>query len=430
MRVVLVLLLVALPAGADQLVAYGKRTWWSPGRSFRLDTAEVKGGGITFAIVAKDGRVRGKGKLDHMPVDAVVFEDGTGFVFWGRYTREGHGIAVARYDHDGTRRWAHRFKDLFDAEQKKGFPRSLSFVFWSRSMWNFPTRGYLVGTTTTRVVKLFNTRTGAITPAAMDAVLDSLKLKPPPAAAIDTAGEWYLDRARNDLLAIAGNKENSVLVRVAAAAAAQRKVDYAPLWRSALDDPEAALRAVRAAATVLTPEEAKDFLESAATRKDTAMEAVNQLAKLGATRELVRVVSHGDTPPDARRVAGAVLRNLPKEDVVPGLLKEFNDADADTALVLLDTLIAVEGKTLARKMQPHQQKLLKLIDRKGANVIWLAQSFARYPTTEAVQPLLRAARKQRGKRKESKAIFEALRKCTGMPIGDNLGDWEKALRNR
>ena len=122
------------------------------------------------------------------------------------------------------------------------------------------------------------------------------------------------------------------------------------------------------------------------------------------------------------------MRNLPKADVIPGILKELDDADLDTAVVMLDTLIAVGGKSLPRLLQPHQQKLIKLLDRKGVNMLWLAGYFARVPTTEAVQPLLRAARRMRGKRKEQKAVFEALRKCTGLKLGDSLPEWERALR--
>jgi len=428
MRIACVCLLLAASASADQLVAYGTRSWASPTGSFVIETREVKGGRIDFVIKSKKGRVRGKGRIDHMPVDLILFEDGTGFVVWGRYTREGHGAAVARYDFDGTLRWKHDFKKLFDKEQIEGFPRTFSFVFWARSIWNDPTRGEIVATTSTKLVLIFNLRTGKLRPGGMDAVLDSLKLKPPPLPGIDAAAEWFPDRAREQLVAIARNPENSVRVRVAAAAGAGRKGDYARLWRDALDDEFALERAVMAAATVLLRADALDFLERAATRKGASVTAVPQLAALGATAQLVTVLAHGDTPADVRASTGAILRNLPKADVLRGILKEFDDADLDTAVVMLDTLIAVGGKLLTRRLQPHQQKLMALLDRKSANVVWLAGYFTRVPTTEAVQPLMRAARRLRGKRKEQKAVFEALRKCTGLRVGDSLSDWERALK--
>jgi len=119
---------------------------------------------------------------------------------------------------------------------------------------------------------------------------------------------------------------------------------------------------------------------------------------------------------------------LPKADVIKGVLKEFDDADGDTAVVMLDVLVAVGDKSLVRRLQPHQQKLIQLLGRKNANVVWLAGYFAAVPTTEAVPGLLRAARRLRGKRADQKAVFDALRKCTGLQVGNNLSEWERALK--
>jgi len=428
MRTVLLVLFLAAWARADTLAAYGTRVWASPGGSFVIETKEVRGGGIDYVIKSKGGRTRGKGRIDHMPIDLTLFEDGTGFVVWGRYMRDGRGTVVARYDFDGTVRWKHDFKKIFDAEQIKAFPRTLAFVFWARSIWNDPTRGEIIGTTSTQLVLKFNTRTGEIRPGGMDAVLDSLKIEPPPLAGIDAAAEWYPDRAREQLVKIARTPKYSVRVRVAAAAGAGRQGDYARLWRDALDDKFALERAVKAATTVLSRADALEFLERAGTRKGAGLAAIQQLAALGATAQLLTVLSHGDTPAAERAVVARVLKGLPKADVIKGILDEFDDADLDTAVVMLDTLIAVGGKSLPRRLQPHQQKLIKLLGRKGANVIWLAQYFSAVPTTEAVQPLHKAARRLRGKRIQQNAVFEALRKCTGLQIGDSLAEWDRALK--
>ncbi len=430
MRWIVPLLLLAAPVLADSVVAYGERNWRSPGGAFVLKTTEKKGGGIDFVIKSAKGRKRGSGTLDHMPIDVAVFEDGTGFVFWGRYLREARGIAVARYDFDGTLRWKHEYKALFDEDQRKGFPSTLSFVFWARAIWIDPAKSIAVGLTQTRIVKVFNLRTGAIKPGGMDALLDSLNLPAPPRSAIEAAGAWFPERARDPLLAIAANQKMALDVRVAAAGAAQRKGDYLPLLEAALDDKIAAPHAVRVAAIVLPADKAIEFLEQAALRKGVGVAAVTELAKLRATKALIDVVAHGDTPPAARKAASALLRNMPKAEVRGGLLKEFGDADLDTAIVMLDAMIGVGGKNLPGMLQPHQQKLVQLLDRKGADVPWLAMCFTRYPTTEAVPALLRAARKYRGKRKESKQIFDALRACTGLKLGNSLTDWERALRGR
>lgn len=428
MRIVVFGLLLAAPVFGDSLVAYGKRSWASPTGAFVIETKEAAGGKLDFVIKSKGGRTRGKGRIDHMPIDLTLFDDGTGFIVWGRYLREGRGTAVARYEFDGTLRWKHDFKALFDKEQIDAFPRTLSFVDWARSIWNDSTRGEIVGTTRTRLVLKFNTRTGKIRPGGMDAVLDSLKLKPPPLAGIEAAGEWFPDRAREQLVAIARDAGNSVLVRVAAAQRAGRTGDYGGLWSDALEDKKALPRAVNAAPNVLSRQDAVEFLERAALDKRVGVAAVQQLATLGATKQLLTVLAHGDTPDAVRAAAGGALQKQPKADVVKGVLREFDDADGGTAVVMLDLLIAAGGKSLPQQMQSHQQKLIQLLDRKEANIVWLAGYFARIPTTEAVQPLMRAARRLRGKRKDQKAVFEALRKCTGFPVGDSLADWERAMK--
>ena len=120
-----------------------------------------------------------------------------------------------------------------------------------------------------------------------------------------------------------------------------------------------------------------------------------------------------------------IRSSTPATEVLPPLLKEFRDADLDTAVIILDALIRAGDKELPRRLQPHQQKLIALLGRKGANVEWLADCFTRYPTTEAVRPLLQAAR---ANPKARKSIFRALRACTGLKVGDSLPAWEKALR--
>jgi len=137
------------------------------------------------------------------------------------------------------------------------------------------------------------------------------------------------------------------------------------------------------------------------------------------------VTAHGEAPPAAKRAAAAQLGNRPLKDVLPPVLAEFKDADVDSAVFMLNALIATGDKRLARAMQPHQRKLIAILGRRGADVAWLAECFTKYPTTEAAKPLLAAARKHP---RERKAIFRALRACTGLKIGDDLSSWAQALR--
>ncbi|MHC4938768.1 MAG: hypothetical protein ACYTHK_07355 [Planctomycetota bacterium] len=419
-----ILLLLAAVASADQLTPYGKRTFHSVDGEWRLVTKESTGK-FSFVLKNKAGVVRGKGEIDHLPVHAAVFHDGGGFVLWGRYLREGRGVGVARYDYDGTRRWSYEYKQLFDDAERAAFPRTLSFIFWADKIWIDKRHGEAIGSTMNKSIRIFDLQTGKVRPGGKTVLLRSLEPASPPLAAIDVAGAWFKDEVNKRMRELAADEKLELAKRVAAASFLKQDATHAQLFLDALDDKRAAPRAVRAAAHVLPRDEARDLLVRAATDKRLAQAAVNELARMGDVAGLVEVVSHGDVPAAAKKVAAVVLGALPYEQIEKPLLKEFGDADLDTAVVILDALILAGDKELPRRLQPHQQKLIALIGRNGANVEWLADCFTRYPTTEAVRPLLKAARTNP---KARKSIFKALRACTGLRIGDDLAKWERALR--
>ncbi len=418
------LLLLASLVHADQLTPYVSRTFYSADGEWRLVTKE-QNGKMSFVLKNKAGKVRGKGEVEQLPVHAAVFFDGGGFVLWGRYLREGRGVGVARYDYDGKQRWSYEFKTLFDDEERAAFPRTLSFVFWADKVWIDKRYGEVIGSTMNKSVRIFDLQTGKVRPGGMTVLLRSLEPASPPVAAIDVAGAWFPSQANKRLRELAVNEKLALHKRVAAAAFLQRDAKYAQLFRDALEDRRAAARAVKAAAQLLPRADARELLVRAATNKKLARAAVIALGSMGDVAGLVEVVAHGDVPLEAKRVAAGMLGSQPIEKIQKPLLKEFADADLDSAVVMLDALILAGDEKLARALQPHQQKLIALLGRRGANVEWLADSFARYPTTEAVKPLVRAARTNS---KARKSIFKALRACTGLKIGDNLSAWEKAVR--
>ncbi|MEM8885961.1 MAG: hypothetical protein AAGD14_17990 [Planctomycetota bacterium] len=424
MRIAAVLCLLASGAFADQLTPYGEKNFYSDNGQWVLETKE-KGGKLAYVLKTRAGKVRGQGVVDQLPIDAAVFKDGTGFILWGRYGGSGSGIGVARYEFDGKRAWGLEFNRIFREEEIADFPRTLSFVFWADHIWIDPRRGVAVGTATNRTARLFNMRTGEIKPGGNDVVMDSLRLDPPPARAILTAGKWMPEASAARLQAIADDKKLPLLSRVTAAGFMKPDARWYALLDEALEDSAAAPTAVAAAERCLPPDEARDFLVRAARNEALLRRAVALLAGSKSAQGLVELLSHGDSPTSAKVLAARYLKARPTADVLPSLLKEFGDADLDTAVQMLDVLIAVGDKRLPARLQPHQVKLIELINRPGANVEWLAQCFQKYPTTEAVKPLLKAARKHASQRP---ALFKALRACSGLQIGDDLGAWERAVR--
>jgi hypothetical protein len=392
-KTVFVILLLVAVGQADQLTPYGKRVFRSVNGVWRLATSESNGK-LVYELKDLKGVVRGKGTLDHLPIDAAVFPDGTGFVLWGRAMREGRGIYAARYAPSGQRIWGAEFRKIFDEVERKALPRTLSFVFAAERCWINPKKGEFVCAATNGTIKIFRMRDGVFRPGGNAAIQDALKLVPPPVDAVRTAALRIPDLAKPELGRIARDTNQKLGTRVAAAVA-------------------------------LPPDQAREILTEAVVGKVTPRAAVNQLIKMRDHKALIYLLSHGDVDDDIKRIAANALSKVKGDQLVAPLLREFNDADLGTASLILDVLIMVDGKNLPRRMQQHQTKLIDLLGRKGADLPWLAKCFTQYPTTEAARPLLAAAKKNR---RYQRNVFPALRACTGLKIGDDLSAWQKALR--
>jgi hypothetical protein len=393
MKTAFVFLLLVVVAQADQLTPYGKRTFRSVNGAWRLVTHESKAK-LVYELKDRKGVIRGKGTLDHLPVDAAVFDDGTGFVLWGRALREGRGIYAARYAPSGQCLWGVAFDKMFDDVEKKALPRTFSFVFAAERCWINPKKGEFVCAAANGTIKIFRMRDGKFRPGGNAAIQDALKLQPPPVDAVRTAALRIPDIAKTDLGRIARDTDQKLATRVAAAVA-------------------------------LPPEQAREILQEAVVGKVAARSAVNQLIKMRDYKALVYLISHGDVDDGIKRIAANALAKVKGEQIVAPLLREFKDADLGTASLILDVLIQVDGENLPRRMQQHQTKLIELLGRKGSNLTWLATCFTQYPTTEAAKSLLNAAKKNP---RERRKIYPALRACTGLKIGDDLSAWQKALR--
>ena len=99
-----------------------------------------------------------------------MFDDGGGFALWGRFTREGRGVYAAKYTPTGQRLWGRTFREIFEEEERKELPRTLSFVFAAERCWINPKKGEFIGAATNGTVKIFRMRDGVYRPGAHQAM--------------------------------------------------------------------------------------------------------------------------------------------------------------------------------------------------------------------------------------------------------------------
>ena len=156
--------------------------------------------------------------------------------------------------------------------------------------------------------------------------------------------------------------------------------------------------------------------------------AVISLANREAARELVGLIAHGDIDQNVRAYASQLLSKLPPEKVVKAVLREMKDAEPAAAGPLLGA--AVRAGAGAEQLREHETTLLKVLEKQTGPTAWLADYFRTHPTTEAVQPLLKALGKHRNDGKMRVKLIAALKPCTGLDYGDDPNRWIRELAKR
>ena len=171
-----------------------------------------------------------------------------------------------------------------------------------------------------------------------------------------------------------------------------------------------------------------DALERAATRRETAYDAIRALARLGSATSLASVLASGDTEPAARRFATDALGELPAGAVEKAIAAEFTDSDAAVAGALLQAGIKAGVPDLSKLVAPHEATVVRALDRGQAPIEWTAEHFRKHPTTEAVDALLKTFAKHQRNPRLAKKLVAALRACTGLDFGMSFSAWRKGLR--
>jgi len=190
--------------------------------------------------------------------------------------------------------------------------------------------------------------------------------------------------------------------------------------------------AVRHAPEILG-DAAPAWLERRGVEKDLSRAAIDALATLGDTgiASLVYLMTHSKVTPDARVAAMGALRGAEgRAAVLDAVLKEMRDAEPEVAGLLLQTAIATGAPDLHARIQPYERALLKILDHQTADVTWLADYFRDLPTTEAVQPLLKALARYRADIGRRDRIIAALKACTGRDLGRDPQAWLAAFGGR
>ncbi|MHC4162505.1 MAG: hypothetical protein ACYSUM_10280 [Planctomycetota bacterium] len=428
MRRLCVLLLLALTARAE---------WWGDdptqrfssrnGKHVLVGTAGEKQ--TTFELRDAAGKLLAKSVLPHAIVEVEVLDEKPAAILFERFLD-----AVMLLDTTGVV-WRVPATKLFDRNEPHGAVDG--HVVWRRAWWTDEARGKVVLVSYAGAVHEIDLRTGTVDRAPPTAIFTGVKLPWARKQALETAADFQPKGLRAVAEPIARDESQPVAVRLRAAIAVQHAggaaVD-ADLFTAAVA-PEESLEdrryAVREAPSVLG-DDAFDWLEEVGVRKDLTKEVVKALVPLGgkAVRSLVYLIAHGDVKPEARLYAAKFLPQLPREVVLKATLRELKDADAQIGGVLLGAAIATGAKDLGDRMREHDQILLDILAKQTGPLEWLTDYFRTRPTTEAVQPLLKALRKYRRDAARKAKIIAALKPCTGLDFGDDVDAWlSKTPRN-
>lgn len=136
MRATLVVLLlsIATTVQADQWVTPTARTLASPNHKLQAVITPASDGksGATVAIGPTQGTAKTfKLADDWMPVDAVLFNDGS-LLTLDHWHQLGFGNVATLYTRDGKVRWTKMLADLIGKRLAEKAPHSVSSIWWRK----------------------------------------------------------------------------------------------------------------------------------------------------------------------------------------------------------------------------------------------------------------------------------------------------------
>ena len=106
-----------------------------PPKRIRLESVTVDGGRARVPTIGDGDRLVSFGETRGTPLDAHVLTGGAGVVLFDWYGGTGEGAVVTHLRTLGDAVFAWTLGDLFSAEDRAAFVRSVSSVHWSRGWW-------------------------------------------------------------------------------------------------------------------------------------------------------------------------------------------------------------------------------------------------------------------------------------------------------
>jgi hypothetical protein len=377
-----------------------------------------------------DGRFRlggAEGTLRQRPATWHVLEARPAAVLVDNHARPGHGDAVA-FVEKGKYVWHRALEELFDEKARRGFFRSLQGLHWRQAHWVDEPRRRIVLVTTGGQVCELELSTGLPTSRETAAVLPGIRLPHARRKALEIAAELQVPGARKAAEPYLGDKDPRIRLRAAVAVARDGgpKPDLA-LFREAIRLGRDKRYAI-AQMPLVYGQEALEPLKELAGMARTGPDAVRALGTLGAATAIVEVMTAEDSSPATVRAASVALAEQPGDVVGVLVVREIEGADDRLADQLLAAAIHAETDSLHDLLRNREEELVRLLRLDTPRTGWLADHFARYPTTDAVPGLIGSLERNRRDRKLKKRIVAALRACTGLDCGDDPKAWKKATR--
>ncbi|MHC4960003.1 MAG: hypothetical protein ACYTGN_16710 [Planctomycetota bacterium] len=379
-----------------------------------------------------DGRFRLggiEGTLRQRPGAWHVLDARTAAVLFDNRERPGYGDAVAYID-KGKYVWHVALADLYDEATVKAFHRTLSGLHWLRSSWVDEPRRRIVLVTTTGQVCELDLKTGVPTNRKTTAVLPGIRLPHARRWALEIAAELKVPGTRQAAEPFLAEKDLGIRLRAAVAVARDGgpKPDMA-LFREAIRQGSDMRYAIAQMAVVYGKEGLEPLKELAGSAR-TGPEAIRAIGTLGpeAAPVIMEIMTAEDTSPATVRAASVALSGQPGAIVGVLVAREIDGADDRLADQLLAAAIHAKTDSLHDLLRNQEGTLVRLLRLDTPRQAWLADHFARYPTTDAVPGLIGSLERNRRDRRLKKRIVTALRACTGLDCGDDPKAWRKATR--
>lgn len=406
----------------------GDNEWKSPDGRHRLAVYMEENGFELF-----DGeKLIAKGKLPQYPWEVHVLAREPGAVLFEEYAMMGSGDTLALLGADGKLRWKLKLEEAIPGGSG-GAGREETVIWWWSAWWIDEPRGKVVLVARNGTLAEIDLETGKSTKPGKDVILAAFGLPWARDDALRVAVELKPEGLRAAAEKILADRSQApvshLLAAVAVETAGGERVSR-DAWNAVLaaGDTEAARNTIAFAGAHIADLE---LVVKTALRKDAfAGYAVMALESRGAIDELAGLLTNASLDPTNRAFVVDALGKQAPEKAIEAIDKEMEDANAEEGGALLNAAIATGAPDLERRLQHHEATLLKILGKETGDVSWLAGYFKGRPTSEAVQPLVKALARHKADPALRKKLIGALKPCSGEDYGDDADAWIKALAKR